>query len=179
MTTMTPLKPWYQSLTLWGAVVAGASAILNAAGVPVSEPEQRQVAETLTHAGELAGLVMVVWGRIRARHALDLPRGGGTGVLLALASTLALAACASPREQLLAACGTWTATLTSAAGLRHSGALDGATVAAVDAWRPALNAVCAAPPPTDAGAHAALDPVEAGLLQLSGVPATAIQETAQ
>ncbi len=69
-------KPWYQSVTLWGAVVAGVSAVANAAGVPVSDAEQQQVAETLTHVGELVGLGLVVWGRVRARHQLTTVGGG-------------------------------------------------------------------------------------------------------
>lgn len=180
---MTPVKPWYASITIWGAVVAGAAIVLNAWGVPVSDDEQRQAAELLTHAGELVGLILVVWGRVRARHRLSAgPSGDGTpggvgrdidGALLVILvfSVLSTSACSTSdgRANLLAACESWAATLKSAAVLRRAGQLPADVVTAIDQWRPALGGVCDGPPPTEAGATLAFEIVERGLGALADV----------
>jgi hypothetical protein len=173
---MIDSKLWYQSMTLWGAVVAGTSAILNAAGVPVSDAEQQQVAETLTHLGELVGLGLVVWGRLRARHGLTTV-GGGSGIALALvtASALTLSACegtqlADPRGQLLTACESFVNAETALAGWRRAGVLSAEQIAAVDQARAVAVPVCSGPAPTsDAAAGTALDQVEAALLRVQSI----------
>lgn len=63
-------KPWYASLTIWGAGVAVAGMILAAFGVQISQAEQTAAADSLARSVgammELAGLVATVYGRVRA-----------------------------------------------------------------------------------------------------------------
>ena len=172
MTPVTPdTKPWYQSITLWGAIIAAVAGILNAAGVPVSDEEQRQLAEVLTHAGEVVGIGLVIWGRFRARHTLTVSGGTGgigTGIALALAlsGTLAIGACAGTklsdaRVQLLTACESWTNVLTAAAGWRAAGTLTESSIDNIQHWREIVEPICKQPAPTDIAAAAS----EIGLVE--------------
>lgn len=179
---MTDAKTWYQSITIWGAVIAAVAGVLNACGVTVSDAEQRSLAELLTHLGEGFGLGLVIWGRIRARHTLTTGAAGTSGaaaLLVAIGgavSLLTLPACSegtlrqpTPAEALLTACEGWQRTLTSLAAFRAAGQLSPAQIETVDHWRPILSAPCSQPPADDAVASTVLPSVERGLAVTLGV----------
>ena len=64
-------KAWWASKTIWGALVAGFSALLALFGVQVDEASQRALIDAtlgfVSAAGVLGGLVMTIWGRVAAR----------------------------------------------------------------------------------------------------------------
>lgn len=68
---MNNTKPFYASLTFWGALVTAASALVQAAGLgEITTEEQAALAERLTYAGEVIGIGMVIVGRWRANKPL-------------------------------------------------------------------------------------------------------------
>jgi|APTNR8051073442_1049403.scaffolds.fasta_scaffold04346_5 hypothetical protein len=95
--TTTAAKPWYESRTLWGAIVTAIAMIVQASGIEVPDAEQQRLIDLLTHLGEGFGLVLVIWGRIAARKRLTV--SGGTGIALALALASMLGACDPNRDQ--------------------------------------------------------------------------------
>jgi len=63
---MLEMKPWYQSKTVWGALIAIAAPLLGRAGLDVGGAEQAEIAEALTTlAGTLGGL-LALYGRLTA-----------------------------------------------------------------------------------------------------------------
>lgn len=61
-------KAWYQSRTVWGALVAILASLANAAGVEVTAGDEGELADLLVAAvGTLGGLVALS-GRILARR---------------------------------------------------------------------------------------------------------------
>lgn len=65
-TDMLQMKPWYQSKTVWGALIAIAAPLLGRAGLDVGGAEQAEIAEALTTlAGTLGGL-LALYGRLTA-----------------------------------------------------------------------------------------------------------------
>ncbi len=70
---MDGTKPWWQSLGVWGTMVAMASTVVSAAGYTISPDDQAQLAQGLTQAGGLAASAvtlvssaLALYGRIRA-----------------------------------------------------------------------------------------------------------------
>jgi len=59
-------KSWYRSKTIWGGVVMALCYSAGAGGVQVTAEEQTRAVDMLSALGELAGLIMVVIGRVRA-----------------------------------------------------------------------------------------------------------------
>lgn len=70
-------KPWYQSRTIWGAIIAGVAAIAQAAGLSISESEQTQIITAVTGAGEMFGLLVVFLGRIKATKTVTITKSAG------------------------------------------------------------------------------------------------------
>ncbi len=63
---MLEMKPWYQSKTIWGALIAIAAPLLGRAGLEVGGAEQAEIADALTaFAGTLGGL-LALYGRLTA-----------------------------------------------------------------------------------------------------------------
>jgi len=65
---MTDMKPWWQSKTLWGAVVTIASAVLGLTGLDLAEADREALTGLLTSLGAGLGGVIAIMGRIRARN---------------------------------------------------------------------------------------------------------------
>ena len=64
---MTDIKPWWQSKTLWGAIVTIAASALNLAGVDFGDADREGLVELLTTLGAAAGGVIAIVGRITAK----------------------------------------------------------------------------------------------------------------
>ncbi|WP_417417477.1 hypothetical protein [Hoeflea sp.] len=65
---MTDMKPWWQSKTLWGAVVTIVSAVLGLTGLDIAEADREALTGLLTSLGAGLGGVIAIMGRIRARN---------------------------------------------------------------------------------------------------------------
>jgi hypothetical protein len=65
-----PGKPWYQSKTVWGGLIAIAASLAHGAGIDIGSAEQGQIADlAATLAGTLGGLV-AIYGRVTAKGAI-------------------------------------------------------------------------------------------------------------
>jgi hypothetical protein len=63
---MLEMKPWYQSKTVWGALIAMAAPLFGRAGLELGGAEQAEIADALTTlAGTLGGL-LALYGRLTA-----------------------------------------------------------------------------------------------------------------
>ena len=65
---MTDIKPWWQSKTLWGAIVTIASAALGLAGLELGDVDREALTELLTTLGAGFGGVIAIVGRITAKN---------------------------------------------------------------------------------------------------------------
>lgn len=64
---MTEFKPWWQSKTLWGAIVTIVSAVLGLAGYELGEADREALVGLLTSLGAALGGIIAIVGRLRAR----------------------------------------------------------------------------------------------------------------
>lgn len=62
------MKPWYKSRTVWGALIAIAASLANAAGVEVTAGDEGELADLLVAAAGVIGGLVAVYGRISARR---------------------------------------------------------------------------------------------------------------
>lgn len=63
---MEDIKTWYQSRTIWGAIIAISASLAHAGGYSISTADQAQLADAvLSLAGTVGGLV-AIWGRMKA-----------------------------------------------------------------------------------------------------------------
>lgn len=80
---MTETKTWYQSRTIWGALVAILAAFLQLAGFEFGAEQSVELVDAaMTIGGAIGGLV-ALWGRLGARSAIAPggSRGGGSSRL--------------------------------------------------------------------------------------------------
>ena len=68
---MNGTKDWYQSKTIWGAIITIASILLSFAGVHIDEQTKQVLVSQTTAfasaAGALAGSITVIYGRLKAK----------------------------------------------------------------------------------------------------------------
>ena len=64
---MTDIKPWWQSKTLWGALVTLCSAALGLTGLDLGEADREALTGLLTSLGAAIGGIVAIFGRLRAR----------------------------------------------------------------------------------------------------------------
>lgn len=63
---MDDMKTWYQSRTIWGAIIAVLASLAHAGGLNLTAGDQGQIADAaVSLAGTLGGLV-AIWGRLKA-----------------------------------------------------------------------------------------------------------------
>ncbi|MEQ9490864.1 MAG: hypothetical protein RIM72_17930 [Alphaproteobacteria bacterium] len=65
---MTDIKPWWQSKTLWGAIVTIGSAVLGLAGLDLGETDREALTGLLTSLGAAIGGMIAIFGRIKAKN---------------------------------------------------------------------------------------------------------------
>ncbi|MBN9054554.1 MAG: hypothetical protein BGO06_04275 [Shinella sp. 65-6] len=63
---MNDVKAWYQSRTVWGALIAILASLAHAIGVEVTAGDQAELADLLVAAVGAAGGLMALVGRILA-----------------------------------------------------------------------------------------------------------------
>ena len=64
---MTDMKPWWQSKTLWGAIVTITSATLGFAGLELGEADAEALTGLLTSLGAAIGGIIAIVGRLKAK----------------------------------------------------------------------------------------------------------------
>ena len=64
---MTDMKPWWQSKTLWGAIVTIASATLGLAGLELGDVDAEALTGLLTSLGAAIGGIIAIVGRLKAK----------------------------------------------------------------------------------------------------------------
>ncbi len=65
---MTDTKPWWQSKTLWGAIVTLGSTVLGLAGLDFGDVDSDTLIDVLTSLGAAIGGVLAIFGRITAKN---------------------------------------------------------------------------------------------------------------
>ena len=67
---MRDMKYWYQSKTVWGALITILASLLNAGGIAIDDASQQEIVDGLiTIAGAFGGL-LAIYGRITADRRL-------------------------------------------------------------------------------------------------------------
>ena len=64
---MTDMKAWWQSKTLWGAIVTIASSILGLAGLELGGADAETLTGLLTSLGAAIGGIIAIVGRLKAK----------------------------------------------------------------------------------------------------------------
>ncbi|MCZ4288021.1 hypothetical protein [Hoeflea alexandrii] len=64
---MTDMKPWWQSKTLWGAIVAIASSVFGLAGLELGDADAETLTGLLTSLGVVLGGIIAIVGRLKAK----------------------------------------------------------------------------------------------------------------
>jgi hypothetical protein len=67
---MNGTKPWWQSKTVWGSIVALFAGAATLAGLKLDATLQDQLAELITGAANLVAGALAWYGRAKATHAL-------------------------------------------------------------------------------------------------------------
>lgn len=67
---MNGTKPWWQSKTVWGSIIALLAGLATFAGLKLDATLQDQLAELITGAANIAGGLIAWYGRAKAQSAL-------------------------------------------------------------------------------------------------------------
>lgn len=67
---MTDTKFWYQSKTVWGALIAIAASLLQAGGIDFDAAGQDQLADNLVALSGAIGGLVAIYGRLKAEKRL-------------------------------------------------------------------------------------------------------------
>lgn len=68
---MLDTKPWYQSKTIWGALIAMAAPLTRYVGLDLPLAEQAELADLLTVLASTFGALLALYGRLTATKAVD------------------------------------------------------------------------------------------------------------
>ena len=64
---MNEVKPWYQSKTMWGALVSLAALVTSKLfHMDISDQDQLTIVDTMTSIGVNVGVILTIWGRVSA-----------------------------------------------------------------------------------------------------------------
>lgn len=63
---MEEMKTWYQSRTIWGAIIAISASVAHAGGYSLSVADQGQLADAALSLAGTAGGLIAIWGRMKA-----------------------------------------------------------------------------------------------------------------
>lgn len=61
------MKNWYQSKTIWGALIVILATLLRAAGYEFGEVEQAELVDAVSTVATAAGGIVALWGRLAAK----------------------------------------------------------------------------------------------------------------
>jgi hypothetical protein len=65
---MNDVKAWYQSRTVWGALIAILASLANAAGIEITAGDEDELADLIVAAVGTAGGLIALFGRVSARR---------------------------------------------------------------------------------------------------------------
>lgn len=65
---MNDVKAWYQSRTVWGALIAILASLGNAAGIEVTAGDEGELADLVVAAVGTVGGLIALFGRVSARR---------------------------------------------------------------------------------------------------------------
>ncbi|PZU86612.1 MAG: hypothetical protein DI528_09060 [Shinella sp.] len=68
---MNDLKQWYQSKTVWGALIAIAASALRLAGFELTAADQLQLADIAVSAAGTLGGLLAIYGRLKATRGIE------------------------------------------------------------------------------------------------------------
>ena len=68
---MIDYKPWYNSKTIWGSIIAIVSVIASVFGVDISTSIQSQLVESALQLVALTGSLIAIFGRLTARDVIE------------------------------------------------------------------------------------------------------------
>lgn len=68
---MNDVKAWYQSRTVWGALIAIAASLAHAAGVEITTGDEGELADLVVSAAGTIGGLLALFGRISARRRVN------------------------------------------------------------------------------------------------------------
>lgn len=68
---MVSEKTWYESKTIWGALLAVIAAIASTFGIMVDENAQQSTAEAMVQMTGAAGALLAIYGRLSAVDMID------------------------------------------------------------------------------------------------------------
>lgn len=60
-------KAWYQSKTIWGALIAVIASLLDGFGIKLDPTAQQQAVEAFYQASAVIGALIAVYGRLTAK----------------------------------------------------------------------------------------------------------------
>lgn len=67
---MDEMKAWYQSKTIWGALIAVGASLLQMAGIDLGADMQADLADIAVTLAGVAGGLFAIYGRIRAESGI-------------------------------------------------------------------------------------------------------------
>ena len=67
---MEDVKQWYNSKTVWGALIAIASSVLQMKGISLGAADQSTMADSLVSLAGAAGGLLAIYGRLTANSAI-------------------------------------------------------------------------------------------------------------
>lgn len=66
-TTDCPTVPWWESKTIWWALITAVCNIAGLLGYQVSTADQEKVVEIIVNIGTIATIGLVIWSRVHAK----------------------------------------------------------------------------------------------------------------
>ncbi len=67
---MEQVKPWYQSQTVWGGLIAVAASVLHATGTTLSPECKGDLTDAAVNFTGAVGGLIAIYGRLRAEHTI-------------------------------------------------------------------------------------------------------------
>jgi hypothetical protein len=155
---MSTTKPWYQSKTIIGAVVAAFASVAQVAGLDLSTDLQTEIVDAILLAATAVGAILTVVGRVTAKTGISggtsrtpgPPSGAALVLAIAVALPVIAGGCAytsaeTPSQKVYALQSDYAAIQTAAVGYIESDAAKPKVVAAIrDADATAMDALTAA-----------------------------------
>ena len=68
---MVEEKPWYESKTIWGSLVAVAAALAGMLDISIDSPSQSQLAEIIVQLSGALGGLFAIYGRLSATDIIE------------------------------------------------------------------------------------------------------------
>jgi hypothetical protein len=64
-------KPWFESKTIWGSLIAVAAALASALGISIDGATQAELTNIIVQFAAAGGALMAIYGRLSATHIIS------------------------------------------------------------------------------------------------------------